>query len=211
VITLAVDASTYEGSVAVLEGSTVIASGAAAMRGRDAERLMPAIEAALNASGLRVAQIDRIVCGAGPGSFTSLRIAGSLAKGIAMGAAKPLFAISSLSLIVAGNPAKPGRYLALLDAIRGEYFAAVVECDGAAARLDGEAVLVGKGAIPELARRMRADPVGPDFGDMWAPHARGVARLEEEIAKLGPVNLADWEPTYGRLPEAQVRLEAART
>ncbi|HEX7938213.1 MAG TPA: tRNA (adenosine(37)-N6)-threonylcarbamoyltransferase complex dimerization subunit type 1 TsaB [Gemmatimonadaceae bacterium] len=209
-ITLAIDASTYEGSVAVLDGSAVLASATAAMRGRDAERLMPAVESTMRDGGVQLAAVDLIVCGAGPGSFTSLRIAGSLAKGMAMGASKPLYSVSSLSLIVAGNGAKPGRYLALLDAIRGEYFAAVFESDGVTVRADGDVVIVSKDAVPERCRRLRADPAGPEFGDMWVPHARGVALLESELAKGGPVNLAAWEPTYGRLAEAQVKLEATR-
>ena len=36
---------------------------------------------------------DRIVCGAGPGSFTSLRIAGAIAKGLAFACDRPLFAV----------------------------------------------------------------------------------------------------------------------
>lgn len=208
-ITLALDASTYEGTVAVIEGSTVVAWSTAAMRGRDAERLMPAVETALNSKGLALSQVDRFVCGAGPGSFTSLRIAGSLAKGMAMGRGKPLYAVSSLGLIVAGNAKEPGRYLALLDAIRGEFFAAAFEFDGADVKAAGDATLVQKADVESMATRLKARAVGPDFGDHWLPHARGVARMASSLAS-GPVNLADWEPTYGRLPEAQVKLEAAQ-
>jgi tRNA threonylcarbamoyladenosine biosynthesis protein TsaB len=205
-ITLALDASTYEGSVAVLDGSRLLGESDAAMRGRDAERLMPAVEAVLTRSGMALSQVDRLVCGAGPGSFTSLRIAGSLAKGLALGAAKPLFAVSSLALVVAANVAEKGRYLALLDAIRGEFFAACFEFDGANVTPIGDATLVMKSEIDAVASRQHARAVGPDFGG-WKPHARGVSRLEQSIGK--PVNLAEWEPTYGRLPEAQVKLEAA--
>jgi tRNA threonylcarbamoyladenosine biosynthesis protein TsaB len=41
------------------------------------------------------------------------------------------------------------------------------------------------------------------------PHARGVAPILESIIESGPVDLASWEPDYGRLAEAQVRWEAA--
>jgi tRNA threonylcarbamoyladenosine biosynthesis protein TsaB len=206
VITIALDASTYEGSVAILDGARVVGEGEATMRGRDAERLMPAVESTLTTAGVTLAQVGRIVCGAGPGSFTSLRIAGSLAKGMALGANKPLFAVSSLALIVAANASEKGRYLALLDAIRGDFFAACFEFDGVGVTAAGAPTLTAKSELESLAARLKARMVGPDFGG-WKPHARGVSRLESSVG--APVNLADWEPTYGRLPEAQVKLEAA--
>jgi len=209
VITLAIDASTYEGTVAVLDGTRVLAESVAAMRGRDAERLMPAVESTLKSSGISLTSVDRIVCGSGPGSFTSLRIAGSLAKGMALGASKPLYAVSSLALIVAGNATDQGRYVAVLDAMRGDVFAAVFVFGPNGVALEGEAVLVTRGDVPEIARVHKATPVGPDMQTRWAPHARGVGRMEALLTQQGTVNLADWEPTYGRLAEAQVKLEAA--
>jgi tRNA threonylcarbamoyladenosine biosynthesis protein TsaB len=206
--TLALDASTYQGSVAILDGATIVAEATAAMRGRDAERLMPAVQAALKSGGLQLADVERIVCGSGPGSFTSLRIAGSIAKGLALGAAKPLFAISSLALLVAGNAREPGRYLALLDAMRGEYFAAAFDFDGIRLAAASDAELIAAADVDSHARRFDARPAGPDFPENWQPHARGARFLHETLAAAGPVTLATWEPTYGRLAEAQVRLEA---
>ena len=78
-ITLALDASTYAGDVAVLIESTVLAEAATAMKGATEERLMPAVADTLARAGVSVRDIDRVVCGAGPGSFTSLRIAGAIA------------------------------------------------------------------------------------------------------------------------------------
>ena len=99
-ITLALDASTHRGSVAVLDDARVLVQSTAAMRGQDREQLMPAVATALREAGAGFHVVERVVCGAGPGSFTSLRIAASIAKGIAVGRAIPLFAISSLALIV---------------------------------------------------------------------------------------------------------------
>src|SRR6185503_2736954 len=112
-----------------------------AMRGRDSELLMPAVSEALEQAGCGVAGVRRIVCGAGPGSFTSLRIAASIAKGIAVGRAVPLYAVPSLALIVAGNvsdgPRGARRYLAALDALRGESYVAEFEHDAGAVRSVG--------------------------------------------------------------------------
>jgi len=212
-ITLALDASTYQGTVAVLRDERVLAEAVVAMRGQHEERLMPAVSEAMQRAGVRADGIDRIVCGDGPGSFTSLRIAASLAKGMALGADKPLFAVSSLALIVAGNAVhlgagSPTRYLAALDAMRDECFVAVFEDRGATVARIGRVGLVPKKDVATVAATEHATVVGPDYGDHWAPLARGVLRLRADIEDRGPVNLADWEPTYGRLAEAQAKWEA---
>jgi tRNA threonylcarbamoyladenosine biosynthesis protein TsaB len=212
-ITLALDACTYNGTVAVLQNNRVLAESDVAMRGKDEERLMPAVSEAIRRSGVRLAGIDRIVCGGGPGSFTSLRIAASLAKGMAFAAEKPLFAVSSLALIVAGNvaltPARASkRYLAALDAMRGECFIALFEHrSGTVVAIGGEG-LVPVAAVAAVAASEQATVVGPDYGDRWGPVARGVLLLDADLLGRGPVNLSDWEPRYGRLAEAQAKWEA---
>lgn len=212
-ITLALDASTYQGSVAILEQDRVLVHSIAPMRGRDSERLMPAVDQAIHEAGTSLRSVGRVVCGAGPGSFTSLRIAASIAKGIAVGRDIPLYAISSLALIVAGNvsdgPRGPRRYLAVLDALRGESYVAEFEHDAGAVVRVGTMRLVPSLEVERVAEELGARPVGPDQAVHWQPHARGVALLEGVLQDDGPVNLAAWEPVYGRLAEAQVKWEAA--
>jgi tRNA threonylcarbamoyladenosine biosynthesis protein TsaB len=212
-ITLALDASTYRGTVAVLDDERVLVQSTATMRGRDAELLMPAVDQALRAAGREVQEVQRVICGAGPGSFTSLRIAASLAKGIAVARAIPLFAVSSLALIVAGNvsdgPRGARRYLAVLDALRGESYVAEFEHYAGVVRQIGEMRRVPSGEVIVAAGATGARPVGPDQSDNWLPHARGVALMTAAIEDDGPVNLAAWEPIYGRMAEAQVKWEAA--
>ena len=212
-ITLALDASTYRGTVAVLDDERVVVQTTAAMRGRESEALMPAVDWALREAGSAVAAVDRVVCGAGPGSFTSLRIAASIAKGIAVGRAVPLLAVSSLGLIVAGNvtdgPRGARRYLAALDALRGEAYVAEFEHDGGEVRRVGEMRLVTTEEVRMIAEASGARAVGPDQSENWLPHARGVGLMLSGIVADGPVNLAGWEPVYGRMAEAQVKWEAA--
>jgi tRNA threonylcarbamoyladenosine biosynthesis protein TsaB len=216
--TLALDASTYAGTVAVLRGHAVVAEGEAVMRGQAEERLMPAVAAALREAGCAVRDVARVVCGAGPGSFTSLRIAAAIAKGLALGNSvavreTPLFEVSSLALIVAGRVPRvaPGRYLALLDALRGERYAALfeVEADGRVRELERPAG--GRIAATEMdaaCTRMGARAIGPCEALRAGPHARGVALLLGAITAGGPVALDTWEPEYGREAEAQRRWEA---
>jgi tRNA threonylcarbamoyladenosine biosynthesis protein TsaB len=211
-ITLAIDAATYRGTVAVLDGSRLIVSDSTAMRGKDAERLMPAAHAALRDAGCAVTDVSRVVCGSGPGSFTSLRIAASIAKGIALGRGVPLLAVSSLALIVAGNvkdgPRGPRRYLAVLDAMRGESYVEEYEHDFGAIALVRNHGRLPTAEVPALAKARDARPVGPEQSDAWLPHARGVVLLTEP-GLLKPADVESWEPTYGRLAEAEVRRQAA--
>ena len=212
-ITLALDASTQVGSVAVLRDRALVSEGEAVMRGEWEERLMPAVAATLGEAGCSVRDVTRVICGAGPGSFTSLRIAGAIAKGIVMGngaKVEGLFAVSSLALIVAGRSAQlePGRWLALLDAMRGERYAALFEvgADGGVREI-GRLGRIRESDVPRECERRGARAIGPREMVDVAPHARGAAILLDEIVAHGRVSLDSWEPEYGRLAEAQVKWE----
>ena len=211
-ITLALDASTYAGDVAVLDGTRVLSEASIAMKGAEHERLMPAIAATLAESRVDIDAVERVVCGAGPGSFTSLRIAGAIAKGIASGVGVPLFALPSMALIAGGAGAKRGRYLTVVDALRGEVYVALFEIEDADNLIElAPARLVPSIMVDELAAEHGAQTMSPsrEFGTIVAsPRARAVAHLERWISERGPVDLATWEPAYGRLAEAQVRWEA---
>jgi tRNA threonylcarbamoyladenosine biosynthesis protein TsaB len=174
---------------------------------------MPAIAECLGEVGIGRDSIERIVCGAGPGSFTSLRVAGSVAKGLAVGYGVDLYVVSSLFLTLAS--ARPtliaGEYLSVLDAMRGEYFAAraAVLADHTVIQ-SGPTALIAAAQLAELAEREPLVRIaGPGQPLDLYPHARGVGPLLKSLIESGPVDLASWEPTYGRLAEAQVRWEAA--
>ncbi len=209
-LTLALDASTYVGTVAVLRDGVLVSEREALMRGEHEERLMPAVIAALADVGARPRDVARVICGGGPGSFTSLRIAGAIGKGIAMANDAPLFAVSSLALIVAGAPSLPaGRYLASLDAMRGDRYVQPFEVapDGAITIVSA-ASLVEAAELEARATAGQSVRIGPQQTVDAGPHARGVARLLDAILRDGPVALDGWEPAYGRLAEAQVKWEA---
>ena len=212
-ITLALDASTYVGDVAVLRHTELLATASVAMKGAEHERLMPAVVNGLAAAKIDVDAIERVVCGAGPGSFTSLRIASAICKGIACGVGVPLFAVPSGVLIVAGAEPAVGRYLSVVDALRGEAYVALYEVDLDRRTRELEpARIVSIADVETLAADVGAQTIGPsrDLCTIVAnPRANAVALLEEMIVATGPVDLASWEPAYGRLAEAQVKWEAA--
>ena len=209
---LALEAASRQGSVAVMDGGRVLAEETVALRSADEERLLPAVARALEAAGVAPATLTGIACGAGPGSFTGLRIAAATAKGLAQALAVPVWAVPSLALAAAGAepPLATGRYLVLLDALRGERFAQPVTVgDDGLVTVDGPARLLAVGAALELARAEGRGAIGPDEEPARAPHARGVARLGAGPFGAGPVALDRWEPDYGRLAEAQAKWEAA--
>lgn len=217
--TLALEGATYHGSVALLRDGRVVcertlsaADGGKPRAGRG-EHLMPAIAECLDEANVRARDaIGRIVCGAGPGSFTSLRVAGSVAKGLAAGYGVELFAVSSLALTVTGlkPPLPSGEYLSVLDAMRDQFFAArvVLSPDAAGVRVEPPTLVSSTGLQEFKARQSAVRVVGPGQEVDAYPHARGVGLLIDAIIAAGPVDLASWEPNYGRLAEAQVRWEA---
>lgn len=208
-ITLAIDASTYRGTVAVFRDRQLAASAESAMRGAHAEALMPAVADTLARAGVTVADLGRVVCGEGPGSFTSLRIAAAIAKGIAMGRGLPLYPISSLGLALAAAPVGAGSYLVTLDALRDEWYAATFTRDAAGIVSQQTPVtLVPKGELDSFASLSGATLIGAARGDA-EPHATGAVAMFAALESQAPVDLERWEPSYGRLAEAQVKWEAA--
>ena len=210
---LVIEASTYAGSAALVDGDRLIAERSVAMRGREREALMPAVADLISEAAVHPAHLGRIVCGAGPGSFTSLRIAGGIAKGLALALGLPLIPVSSLALLVASREVlAPGRYLAAIDALRGEHYAAlfVVSEDGEL-RAGSDTTLVPSAELEVHALRLQAVLVaaGATATGATVPHARAAARLTKLIDGMPAADLAAWEPSYGRLAEAQVKWETA--
>ncbi|HEY0528847.1 MAG TPA: tRNA (adenosine(37)-N6)-threonylcarbamoyltransferase complex dimerization subunit type 1 TsaB [Gemmatimonadaceae bacterium] len=216
-VTLAIEGATYQGSVALIRGSAVVAertlSGAdgGLPRSGRGEMLMPSVVECLQEAGVTGKDVSRVVCGAGPGSFTSLRVAGSIAKGLASGYGVELFAVSSLLLTVAArDDLAAGRYLSLLDAMRREFYTQRVEVagNGVVRRVGAVGIILATDIQSAMEQESDIHLVGPGQPVAAIPHARGVARLLDDILAAGPVDIASWEPDYGRLAEAQVRWEA---
>jgi tRNA threonylcarbamoyladenosine biosynthesis protein TsaB len=129
---LAFDTSTEWLSVAAGDGTTwhehLERAGAA-----NSERLLPAIDTVLAAAGWTLADIDGIAFGAGPGAFTGVRIACSVAQGLAFGANVPVVPVPTLAALAQTAWRERGstRVLACLDARMREVYVAAYEWDGA--------------------------------------------------------------------------------
>jgi tRNA threonylcarbamoyladenosine biosynthesis protein TsaB len=85
------------------------------------ETLLPLVRELLGESGLKVAQLDAIAFGVGPGAFTGLRVACGIAQGLAVAANIPLVPVTSLEAMAEMTGAE--QVLALLDARMGEVYA----------------------------------------------------------------------------------------
>lgn len=95
---LAIETSTSIASVAVSVSGTLLSEEQGAMR-QHAQVLLPMIERLLHSASVGIAELDGIVFGCGPGSFTGLRIACSVAKGLAYGHDLPLYPASTLAAV----------------------------------------------------------------------------------------------------------------
>lgn len=135
---LALDTATEACSVALLVGDTLTSRYAALGRGH-AERVLPMVEELLAESGIRLRELDAVAFGRGPGGFTGVRIAVSVAQGLAFGAGVPTVPVSDLAALARGaidhyralvdsgdlSSANPAAALVCLDARMGEVYWAV--------------------------------------------------------------------------------------
>lgn len=92
---LAVDTSAGRGSVALLDGGSVLTDYSDEARAHT-RRLEPMINALLAQAGLALGDLDALAYGAGPGSFTGLRVTAGLVQGLAFGLQLPVVPVSSL-------------------------------------------------------------------------------------------------------------------
>jgi tRNA threonylcarbamoyladenosine biosynthesis protein TsaB len=213
---LVLEASTTAGSVALIaDGSPVSVRPVAMGAGRE-DQLFPAVQALLAGAGATAQQLTGVVCGSGPGSFTSLRIAASLAKGLAHGASVPLFAVSSLLLAAAdaADALPAGPAVVHADALRGERYVLDVlfDTDGrvrsqsALQRMSLEQLAIHAAGRPRLA--VLSSPTPDHETRMVTPSSANLLHVAAS-AWSGAVPLDRWEPEYGRLAEAQVKWEAS--
>jgi tRNA threonylcarbamoyladenosine biosynthesis protein TsaB len=184
-----------------------------------AAALLPAAEAVLQRAGWDWGDLDRLAVGVGPGSFTGLRIGLAAARGAALARGLELAGVSSLRALAAAAEAEAELVLAVLDARRGEVFAAgwrdgaeVVIAPAALApaalaervrTLPGRPLAVGDGAVAFRPDMHAAGAVVPeDASPLHRVRAEWICRLG---AGAGGVDPATVLPDYLRPPDATPR------
>ncbi len=100
---LAFDSSNQALTVAVVEEKKLLSEQIINVRRNHSIQLMPAIDEALKQANLSLDAIDRIAVAKGPGSYTGLRIAVTIAKSLAWSQSIDLVGISSLKTLAANS------------------------------------------------------------------------------------------------------------
>ncbi|MDH0371030.1 tRNA (adenosine(37)-N6)-threonylcarbamoyltransferase complex dimerization subunit type 1 TsaB [Comamonas aquatica] len=120
---LAFDTSTDTLFIALQRG-TALWQHQAAGGANSSATLLPSIQQGLQALGLQFADLDAIVFGRGPGSFTGLRTACAIAQGLALGASKPLLPVDTLLAVAEEAREQHGLtdVMAVLDARMSEVY-----------------------------------------------------------------------------------------
>lgn len=117
-------------STALLVDREVIAEKSINEKNSHSRELAPMVDALLKENRLETSDLSAIAISAGPGSYTGLRIAASLAKGLCFAANIPLIAVSSLSAIgyaMREGTKAPGLYHTLIDARREDAYTALFD------------------------------------------------------------------------------------
>ena len=239
---LAVDTSTDMLACAVCrvgaDGSvSVLAAGDHMCRRRANVELVSTVQRVLSDAGLSMGDVDAVLTGRGPGSFTGVRIGVATAKGLACGAGLPLFGTSALDAMAwaAWGTGVRGQLAVAGDAMRGEVYPGIYQLDEAgarrtfpaetvvkadacvsewAARSDAaELTLTGNGLAKYRARFEAAGLTSFSPEEAWYPTGEGLVRAAVEAGALaGPAaqsgDPALVLPIYTRLSDAE---EAERT
>ena len=191
---LGLDTSGKHGSLALARGDAArfeVLEVAPLIGGTFSAQLIPQIATLLAKHSLTKGDVEAICAASGPGSFTGLRVGLAAVKALAEVLHKPIAAVSVLEA-VAVESAQEGEVVAILDAGRGEAFAAEFEVKEGQATLCHECLFT----MDELADVMRTSgrhAVTPDETVVDALRERGVAGAvgmvsrprSDTIARLG--------------------------
>ena len=224
---LALDTSGDTASVAVGVAGTSPRAEASLQGARaHAGALVPMMEKVLAEAKVDgVGALTGILLADGPGSFTGLRVAASVAKAVALTETLQVRSAPSLLLLAAGALPRPaGPILAVIDALRGEVYAAVYEFTGGMVHtllaptvttpeaLIAQVAALGVKAVTGLAPEPTLVRLHQELGAArLSPPPAGAPVLLALLAVGGALtsvaDIRQWEPVYGRPAEAQRKWE----
>jgi tRNA threonylcarbamoyladenosine biosynthesis protein TsaB len=223
---LAFDTSTTCAQVAVLSPEGDSLATAEKVAARHSSNLLRLCDEVLRATGVTVSDLAAIACGAGPGSFTGLRVGLAVAKGLALADGIPLVLVSSVDALATDLAGGPATRLVLpcIDAGKGQVYGRLYRAAGGAPapiaadeialapedlcrlaqeQAAGAAVVAGGNGVDRYLEVFRAQ-LGAEAvrAQVAGPSALAVGRLA--LARLARGEHDDLEtsvPRYGRPPD----------
>jgi len=218
---LAFDTSTEALSIAVQRGadSPLVHEGPGGAQA--SASLIPTIQGLLERAGMRLRELDAIVFGRGPGSFTGLRTACSVAQGLAFGAGTPVLPVDTLLAVAEEARAAVGfeRVLAVLDARMDEVYSAAYVHDSGRWQREGDFTLGPPESVRLAAGWAMAGNAFAAYGNrlpaggpraVALPTAAALLRLAPAMLAAGlAVPAAQALPLYIRDKVAQTTAERA--
>ena len=126
---LAIDTSTNFASIALADGETLLAELNWRVGQQHGSETLERMRWLLSGQGVTMAQLDGLAVALGPGSFNGVRVALATAKSLAFALDIPLYGIPTLDICAWGARLSPDPIWSLLDAGRGEVYAARYQPD----------------------------------------------------------------------------------
>jgi tRNA threonylcarbamoyladenosine biosynthesis protein TsaB len=120
---LAIDTATRLLSLAVHDGTQVLAEQTWQAPNNHTEILAPALAALVRHAGITTADLIALAVVQGPGSYTGVRIGVAMAKGLAAARQLPLVGVNTLDALAAGQPKYAGTLIGVVRAGRGRVIA----------------------------------------------------------------------------------------
>ena len=201
---LSFDTATDVATACVSSDGEVLGESATTGRSVGAQRLLDDVHGLLERARVAPGDVDLIVAGTGPGTFTGLRIGLATARALGFALGVPVRGVSTLAAL--RHPDEVD--VACIDARRGEVFCAgpgieprALEPAALAALVPAGATVVGDGAV-RYRDVLEGARIPADDSPLHVPHARHHAAL---YVTAGPP-----EPCYLRAPDADRSL-AVRT
>jgi tRNA threonylcarbamoyladenosine biosynthesis protein TsaB len=191
-LTLAFDTATDVATSALVWDGEVLGE----LRSRPVS-VLEDVDALFRQGGVRPAQLEALVVGTGPGSFTGLRMGLATARALALALDVPVAGVSTLEALAAGSLGA----LPVIDARRAEVF--VLEHVPRVCRPDEldvrGRVCVGDGAVRyRVTFEEHGAEIPPDDDERHVPRARFHVELADGF---GPAE--EVEPIYLRIPDAE--------
>ena len=189
---LAFDTSTEYLSLALLKGSETFQYDCNAGQ-THSQIILPQIQALLDAANLQLSDLQCIAFGAGPGSFTGVRIAAGVAQGLGFGANLPVVSVCTLLALAEASGAD--KVIACLDARMGEVYHAAYEKMNNAWQCIIEPSLYKPDAVPAIE------------GTDWVGAGSGWQTYAEQLGSIYAGQLQSTQPQL--LPFATAILKLA--